>query len=177
MNAAGINAFRLIAAGGLAALAMPAAQAGSDAGDPARNWEAIARCAGQESASARHTCMDEVLRQAGLLDPARELAEQREAFGQSGRKEKPQAEAEEAAESLAPTRIEQIETTIAYAKFAQSGKLLVVTEEGAVWRQTSTETIRFAPKPGTAFAVSKVSLGGYRCKIGSSTLYRCERLD
>ncbi|OYX60409.1 MAG: hypothetical protein B7Y88_15680 [Sphingomonadales bacterium 32-64-17] len=163
------------ALGGCALLAAGTALAQGAGMDPAANWQEIARCAGEDRSARRHACMDEVLRRAGLLDPQREVAEQRETFGQRPAKEKPQTEAE-APRTASLGKLEEVRSQVAFAKLVGKGSLLVVTAEGAVWRQTSSETIRSVPDGGTEFAAMKASMGGYRCKVGRTT-YRCERLD
>src|SRR4051812_17811048 len=46
-----------------------------------RGWSSIARCAQEDSERARHTCLDRVLRDAGLLTPEMHAQQQRRAFG------------------------------------------------------------------------------------------------
>jgi len=46
-----------------------------------RGWSAIGRCAQAESERARHTCVDNVLREAGLLTDEMHARQQRRAFG------------------------------------------------------------------------------------------------
>lgn len=175
-------AARIALLGG-AALPASALMAQDASTSPEENWQKMEACATIDRAAERHACMDEVLRRAGLLTRERELAGQRETFGQQPRRE--EEEREEVAEEIAaapvvpepPEEIDELQSSVAFAKLVARGYLLVVTEEGAVWRQTSGERVRLAPDPGTRFTVSKAALGSFRCKIGSSTIYRCERLD
>lgn len=46
-----------------------------------QGWSSIARCAKEETERARHTCVDGVLRDAGLLTPEMHAQQQRRAFG------------------------------------------------------------------------------------------------
>jgi hypothetical protein len=46
-----------------------------------RSWSAIERCAQEDSERARHTCMDGVLREAGLLTNEMRAEQERRAFG------------------------------------------------------------------------------------------------
>ncbi|KPL66943.1 hypothetical protein SZ64_01840 [Erythrobacter sp. SG61-1L] len=168
---------RIAALGGCTLLATGTALAQGAGADPAANWQEIARCAGEDRSARRHTCMDEVLRRAGLLDPQQEVAEQRETFGQRPGRDDPQEAAKaEVPRSASPARLDEVKGQVAFAKLVGKGRLLVVTSEGAVWRQTSAETIRIVPEAGVEFTAMKAAMGGYRCKLGRTT-YRCERLD
>lgn len=165
---------------GLGLLAAGSALAQSGSGDPAANWEQVAACARLDGAE-RHACIDNVLRGAGLLDRRREVAEQRESFGEQ-RRDPPSPSPVQVAPSPAPppeppAELERLTTTVADAGFVSNRKLLVITAEGAVWRQTEGEPIRVLPKSGDVFEISRTALGGYRCRLGRSTLYRCERIE
>jgi hypothetical protein len=46
-----------------------------------QGWSSIARCAQEDSERARHTCLDRVLRDAGLLTSEMHAQQQRRAFG------------------------------------------------------------------------------------------------
>ncbi|MEJ0038031.1 MAG: hypothetical protein WDO68_18470 [Gammaproteobacteria bacterium] len=46
-----------------------------------QGWSSIARCAQEDSERARHTCLDRVLRDAGLLTPEMHAQQQRREFG------------------------------------------------------------------------------------------------
>jgi hypothetical protein len=173
-----------VAIAGTALLAGGTALAQIGSGDPVANWEQVAACARLGSAPERHACVDNVLRATGLLDRGREVAEQRESFGGQRRDPPPsppplpvQTVRPEAAPPVAPGEIERLATTVADAGFVGNRKLLVITAEGAVWRQTEGEPIRVQPRAGEAFEISRAALGGYRCKLGRSTLYRCERIE
>jgi hypothetical protein len=62
------------------------------------------------------------------------------------------------------------------ARFTGGRQLVLMTEEGAVWRQTGSDVLRRLPETGDPFTVERTLLGGFRCKLGSKT-YRCERID
>ena len=173
-----------LAVAGTVLLAGGAALAQVGSGDPVANWERVAACAGLGSAAERHACIDSVLRATGLLDRGQEVAEQRENFGEQRRDPpppppQPSVQAVELAPdpSAAPRELDRLATTVADAGFVSNRKLLVITAEGAVWRQTEGEPVRVLPRAGEAFEISRAALGGYRCKLGRSTLYRCERIE
>ena len=46
-----------------------------------KGWSSIARCAQEDTERARHTCLDRVLRDAGLLTPEMHALQERRAFG------------------------------------------------------------------------------------------------
>jgi hypothetical protein len=191
------------------ALLPAAAQAQAGTGDPAQNWEAVAACARLERIEQRHACIDGVLRATGLLDAGRELAEQRQRFGEEPDRgedpvQPPPAELARAAPTppaavppaaapgaaqppsaptpappaaaQAPTSIEELETTVLAARFTGGQQLVLMTEEGAIWRQTGSDTLRRLPEAGDPFTVERTLLGGFRCKLRSK-FYRCERVD
>jgi hypothetical protein len=54
---------------------------------------------------------------------------------------------------------------------------MVVTAEGAVWRQTDTDVIRRLPRAGESFEVRNGALGSFRCTFNGNTSFRCERRD
>ena len=152
-----------------------------DGGDPAANWRAVVACAEQGDSDERHACVDDVLRAAGVLDPVREAAAQREAFGAPSPAPEPPARAAReiapANPAAAPSRkIDSIETTVADALLGGDRLLVVATAEGAIWKQIDGSPFRRAPAKGTTFTVEEGALGSYRCKIGSD-IYRCRRLD
>lgn len=173
---------------GAVALAVAIPAQGQQDGDAETNWRRMKICAEERSESARHRCMDDVLRVAGVLDPVRELEVQRETFGQAEtRQAEPESEPVEAEASAVaattppplpprPKEIEALTTTVADALIGKDRKLLVATAEGAVWKQTDEEPVRTAPRDGSAFEIEKTILGGFRCKVGGK-VYRCERLD
>src|SRR4051794_5516680 len=46
-----------------------------------QGWTAVTQCAADPSERARHACVDEVLRRAGLLTPQAEAKQRRQQFG------------------------------------------------------------------------------------------------
>jgi hypothetical protein len=54
-------------------------------------------------------------------------------------------------------------------------RLLLVTTDGAVWKQTDDETVSPTPKPGQSFQILKNAFGGYFCKFDKRNMVRCVR--
>lgn len=172
------------------------------AGDGGANWDAIVQCAKLSGTPARHACMDQVLRDKGVLDSQHELTEARQAFGQDRRVEARAAApvpapapipapapvrsadavaaprpAPPPAPSLAasPPELKALQTTIANVRVAADRMLVITTVEGAVWRQLQTIDLRFSPEKGDRIEIEEGALGGHRCKLGSK-IFRCQRI-
>lgn len=148
---------------------------------PADGWAQVLACASHADPAARHACLDSVLRAVGALDPVAEVAAQREAFGRTEQPAPPPPAVARAAEAprvpAPPPRVAAIATTIAGARLTGEGRLLVATSEGAVWRQIDGAQIALAPQAGTPFEVREAALGSFRCTVGQSASYRCERVN
>jgi hypothetical protein len=160
----------------------------------AANWQAIVACAEEAGADSRHACVDRVLRAAGVLDPAREAAAQRQSFGTPERRQEPavappttvaphatvvatpRAEPVQERAVAAPPAISGIETTVSDALIGGDRLLVVATSGGAIWKQIDGAPFRRAPAKGAAFTVEEGALGSYRCKTGSD-VFRCRRVD
>jgi hypothetical protein len=65
----------------LACLAAVSAAHAADSSSVQARWDAIARCAPLVDDGARHACLDDVLRQAGLMPDAARAAASRQRFG------------------------------------------------------------------------------------------------
>lgn len=162
------------------------------AGDPTSNWSQVALCAKRTGSKARHACLDQLLRDKGLLDAGQEVAEAREAFGRSARAEaappaliapaaktEPRTPAPRKAQAAAPaeTRLNGLQTKVSSARLGADRKLLVTTSEGAIWHQTETLDLRTIPQKGDDFAIEEASLGSHRCTVGKSKIFRCQRVN
>jgi hypothetical protein len=159
----------------------------------AANWNQVAQCAKQSGAKARHACLDQLLRDKGLIDSAKETAEARDAFGKSSRADTSPTQAPPPAPPMpttakaapprpAPTapqetKISALQTTIARSRLGGDRKLLVTTAEGAIWQQTETLDLRVFPQKGDAFEIEEAALGSHRCKLGRSKVFRCHRVN
>ena len=140
------------------------------------NWQAIVACAERPNPENRHACVDSVLREAGVLDPEREIAAQRESFGETLRDDEHVEQARRETASAPPPEITKLETTVANALIGGDRLLVIATAEGAVWKQLDGSPFRRVPAKGAAFSAEEGALGSYRCKIGSD-VYRCQRVD
>jgi hypothetical protein len=171
------------------ALVAPAAAVAQDQVSGEARWNQVVACATQRSVEARHACMDDVLRAAGALDTATEVAVNRENFGREERAVPPPPPsapppAPVAAAAVAvparvapPPPVTGISTRVASVRLSGDRKLRVTTTEGAVWQQSDSDTIRRMPREGEAFEVREGSLGSYRCTFNETTTFRCERRD
>jgi hypothetical protein len=65
--------------------------------------------------------------------------------------------------------------TLASVDSSPVGKLLLTTDEGAVWEQTDGDPVANAPEPGDTVKVSKGMLGGYMCQVSRWQSVRCQR--
>lgn len=181
---------------GLAAVAAtPAAGAETDA---ATGWAAVAGCAQQVTERARHSCLDQVLRDAGLLTPEMSERQERLTFGLGNTAvpappAQPVAPAPQVPKAVPPapaapaprptpaprevaSQPERMEVEVAtVAMSADRRKLIITTTEGAVWRQTEDMEILPLPVAGDRMTVRKGALGSYFCRVGNSVTYRCSR--
>ena len=163
-------------------LALPVTASAQDQVSGETRWNQVVACAAERSVEARHACMDSVLRAAGALDVAREVAVNRENFGREERAAPPPPPPV-AATVAAPARVAPpppvtgITTRVASARLGGDRKLRVTTSEGAVWQQVDNDTIRRLPREGEAFEVREGSLGSFRCTFNETTTFRCERRD
>jgi hypothetical protein len=173
-------------AAGTALLVAAGAAVAQGTGEPAENWAKVAACARLDRADERHACVDAVLRAAGLLDRAREAAQQREAFGAPPPRERPQAGPPKAA--AAPPRpgpapaapaaeLAQITTTVSRAFDPGNHLMVIVTQDGQVWQQNESKDLGLPPRAGTGFTVEKGALGSFICRFGNARSFRCRRHD
>jgi hypothetical protein len=165
-----------------------------------RGWSSVARCAQEDSERARHTCVDRVLREAGLLTNEMHAREQRRAFGldetrarattaqapraSTSAPENKTASAARTGETAAAPATpsakedaastsappERVEVELASVGKAVNGRLFVTTTDGAVWLQTESVEMPQPPVAGDRMTIRKGSMGGYRCSVVSTHL-------
>jgi pyruvate/2-oxoglutarate dehydrogenase complex dihydrolipoamide acyltransferase (E2) component len=169
-----------------------------------RGWSSVARCAQEDSERARHTCLDQVLRDAGLLTDEMHARQQRRAFGLDDQRvpaspptppsttpdvsgatdapparpasPAPQAASAQSPAPAAPDQPDRLEVGIASVQKTLDGRLLVTTTEGAVWLQTETVDMPRPPVAGDRMTIRKGAMAGYRCSLATTHLtYRCAR--
>jgi hypothetical protein len=182
----------VLASAGLA----PGARAQEQGGTAA--FEACGRIAED---AARHACLDEALRAAGMLDEAAPGAEPPAERAAPPVAETPRAPAAEGP-SLAPppappvrtaaappppppglTREEREPerepylTSIVTARLIGNHTLEIATPDAGRWVSTERQTFRRTPDRGDALEIVPAALGGYRCRLERSTLFACRRVE
>ncbi|MEJ1965005.1 MAG: hypothetical protein WDO56_27080 [Gammaproteobacteria bacterium] len=105
-----------------------------------QGWSSIARCAQADSERARHTCLDRVLRDAGLLTPEMHAQQQRRAFGLDDKPANAPPPAPEAAAKTART------ATAAAAGVAESPTPAALPT-GSATRKTVAPSLATAAPP------------------------------
>lgn len=176
----GDRAARAAAVLAIGATLPAAAMAQSDA---SAGWTEMARCGAMANDAARHGCTDEVLRRHGLMAPPEaRTAERRKAFGldvPSFPHRTPPPKVVATAGGHRPVQAEdtpdRITVTLDRVSLRGDGKLVVRTTEGAVWRQVETDPVRPMPVHGQSMTIERTALGGYFCKPGKWTAFRCTR--
>jgi len=190
---------RLLASAAVTAVLTLTAVSLSAQTPPAMNaesgWSAIGLCAVRSNERARHACIDDVLRQAGLLTPQAEAGERRRQFGLEGGAAAAPVEPPAppvAAPPIAAPKIaappdaplppkpeaasgDRLELEIATAITGLDDKAVLTTTDGAVWQQTDSDTIQRLPRARDRFTVRKASLGSYLCTLPSKITFRCRR--
>ncbi len=79
----------------------------------------------------------------------------------------------EAPSAEAPDRVDVQLTKVAKAP---NGRLIVTTNDGAVWLQTESVSMPLPPTSGDRMSIRKATLGGYVCSVADTHLtYRCAR--
>ena len=153
---------------------------------PEQGWSEIGQCAASASERARHACLDEVLRRAGLLTPQAEAKERRRQFGldpnapgaaKATTVPAPSPAPAPAAKSPVPKAqaAERVEVDVARAVMANDGKVVITTADGAIWKQTDSDTIPRLPAEGDRVNIRKASLGSYLCELPTHHTFRCIR--
>lgn len=191
---------RILAA--LAGGAILLGSAGALAQTGEANWDAVVQCAKLPGATARHDCIDQLLRDKGVLDRQREMSDARQSFGQDRRAETRAAPAPVPAPVPVPTpapapavppsvaaaaqpapppapsappELKALQTQIAGVRVGADRMLVITTAEGAVWRQMQTIEMRILPVKGDKIEIEQGALGSHRCKVGGK-FFRCQRI-
>jgi len=154
---------------------------------PDQGWSAISQCASNPTERARHACVDDVLRKAGLLTPQAEAKERRRQFGLDENAAraappvaapKPPPSPAPAPASAAPPKNDdsgRVEVEVARAAVATDGKVVVTTTDGAQWKQTDSDTLPRLPAAGDRVKIRRASLGSYLCELPTHHTFRCVR--
>lgn len=183
----------LLAASAALLLTGGAAAAQTASPDAASGWAEMQKCAALANDQARHDCTDEVMRRAGVLaSPEARAADRRKTFGDDTPKPRLAAragpktrhhsllaaggEVERAVVAgVADDDADRISVTLQDVSLRGDGKLLLVTDEGVTWRPVESDPIRPLPASGEQMRIDRTTLGGYMCKLGKWTAFRCTR--
>ena len=164
-------------------------------------WSAITLCARIAKDSDRHVCLDDALRNAGLM-PAHPTSAPVPAAGTApaARAVAPAAAAGAAApaapapgaapparskESRAdfglqpkairePAVAQTVQVTLRQVDQAD-GKLLLTTTEGAIWKQVESKDVWPVPTGGQTMTIKSGSFGGFFCEPSKYVSFRCFR--
>jgi hypothetical protein len=147
------------------------------ANDDGAHWDAIKKCAVITNDRARHSCTDDVMRDAGLLAaPVAKSVEQPKALEQPKAVDRRKDFGLTPAPPPKPTPDEQrLEVTLASVEQGPDGKLILTTNDGAVWHQVESDAIRPMPAKGQTLKVSQTSFGGFLCEAAKRVAFRCFR--
>ena len=163
-------------------------------------WSAITLCARIAKDTDRHDCLDDALRNAGLM-PAHPTAAPVPAAGTApGAAAAPAAAAgaatpaARAPDSASPARSKQsradfglqpktsretgvartLKVTLSQVDQAD-GKLLLTTTEGAIWKQVESTKVWPVPTEGQTMTIERGSFGGFFCEPSKYVSFRCFR--
>lgn len=169
------------------------------AGDDAARWAQVRDCAARGDSAARHACVDEVLRAAGVLTPEAEAREQRQRFGLERAAPRTAATpppspapasasaspAPATAQPASPARTErppappeppsELQVEVATARVTPDKRVVFTTTDGGEWRQTEAQSIPRGPKPGDTIIIHRAALGSFLCELPRRASWRCAR--
>ncbi len=141
------------------------------AGTAEANWNAVTACASKPDERSRHTCVDDVLRQAGVLSAERQAKERRARFGVDT-----PAVAQPAPGATAVEPVdERVEVQLANVTVTRDAKLIVTTTDGVTWVQRDSDAVRPTPAAGDTMVIRKALLGSFICSVRGSDGFRCSR--
>lgn len=164
----------------VALAAMTSAGVGEAASPPARAAvvQAVTDCRKLADQGVRLACYDKAVDaleaaqaegQVVVIDREQARAVRRQAFGFNipsislfprGPKEEP---------------INMLTVELSSAHSDSTGKWVMTTSEGAVWRQIDDKEILDAPHAGSKVLIKSALLGSYFCKVDGQTAFRCTR--
>jgi len=164
-------------------------------------WSAITLCARIAKDSDRHVCLDDALRNAGLM-PAHPTAAPVPAAGTApaagvvapaaaagaaapAARGPDSASTAQSKESRAdfglqpktfrePAVARTLQVTLSQVDQAD-GKLLLTTTEGAIWKQVESTDVWPVPTGGQTMTIEKGSFGGFFCEPSKYVSFRCYR--
>lgn len=152
----------LLTLASLMASIAPAASA-ADMSTPEARWNAVASCGSRTDERARHACVDDVMRKAGVLGVEQERRDERQRFGR------------DPAPAVKSDEPDTMQLKIGTVTEGRDGSLTLTTEDGVMWRQTETRPAAQRPKAGQTLTVRKAMMGSFLCQVESTALFRCAR--
>ncbi len=78
---------------------------------------------------------------------------------------------------FSPHKPKELISTIKSARIDRSGKLTIVLEDGAKWRQVGSEYVRGHPKAGMGVRIRKASFGTYFVNVDGHRAIRMKRVN
>lgn len=149
--------------------------------------EALLACRGLADGSARLACFDKAASglaaaQAGgavvVVDRAKVEAARRQAFGftlPSLADILPEARPGAPSETSRDAVLKQVEAGVVSARPGRDGKWVLTLDNGAVWRQTDTESLLREPRPGSRVVIKAAALGSYLVSVDGQRSFRARR--
>ena len=71
--------------------------------------------------------------------------------------------------------IDRVTVKLTAAHPDELGKWVMITDEGAVWRQIDSQELYEGPHAGSTVAIRRASLGSYFCNVDGQSAIRCAR--
>lgn len=159
------RATSFITASASCAMALAATAANeTPASSPEARWNAVVACAARPDERQRHQCVDEVLRQSGVLTDAQDQRDQRQRFGRDA-----------VTPATRTTEPESLAFELAAVSESRDGRLTFTTRDGTVWRQTESREFAQTPRAGQTLTVHRGLLGNFLCDIDGRSAFRCSR--
>jgi len=140
-------------------------------------WSAITQCARIAKDSDRHVCLDDALRNAGLMSAhptAAPVAQTPDSVSPTQSKERPTDYGLQPKTSREPAIPRTLQVTLKRVDHAD-GKLFLTTTEDAIWRQVESAPVFPEPTEGQTMTVEKGSFGGFFCVLSKYVSFRCYR--
>ncbi len=166
-------------------------------------WSAITLCAHIAKDSDRHACLDDALRNAGLMPghptaapvPTEGAVPGAGAVAPAAAPEAaaPATQERDSASAAAPSKesradfglqpktsrrpgvAQTLQVTLRRVDQAE-GKLLLTTTEGAIWKQVESADVWPVPTGGQSMTIVSGSFGGFFCKPSKYVSFRCFRV-
>lgn len=179
----------MLRAFGLAFLVGVFCSSAAAAASPTGALEALLDCRALKGDAERLACFDRAsaaLAQAEaggavvVMDRAKVEAVRRQAFGFSipsiaDLMPRVRTGAGSAAAAEPEPSLRQIEASVASARLGRDGKWVLTLDNGAVWRQTDTESLLREPRPGSRVVIKAAALGSYLMSVDGQRSFRARR--